>query len=147
MTRVFGPIELMVIGFEGNNFNGSIAAALGDLVDRGVVRIIDLAVVVKDADGTAHILEMQELSVEVAAAMAMLTGEVSGLLSEADLNDIADELEPETTEAVLLVEHLWATDFAQAVRASGGTLLMSERIPGAVIDAARATMIAIADAV
>ncbi len=147
MTRVFGPIELMVIGFEGNNFNGSIAAALGDLVDRGVVRIIDLAVVVKDADGTAHILEMQELSVEVAAAMAMLTGEVSGLLSEADLNDIADELEPETTEAVLLVEHLWATDFAQAVRASGGTLLMSERIPGVVIDAARATMIAIADAV
>jgi hypothetical protein len=141
MDRTFGPIELIVIGFEGNNFTGEIATALGDLVARNIVRIIDLAVVVKDGDGTAHILEMQELSVEVATAMAILTGEVRGLLSEADLNDIADDLAPGTTEAVFLVEHVWATDFAQAVRKAGGMLLDSQRIPGDVVDAARATLI------
>lgn len=147
MTRVFGPMELIVIGFDGNNFDGKIAAALADLVDRGVVRIIDLAVIVKDADDTAHILEIQELSIEVSTAMAVLQGEVSGLLSEADLNDIADKLAPETTEAVLLVEHLWATEFSQAVRAAGGTLLMSERLPGHLVDAAHATLIADVDAI
>ncbi len=141
MDRTFGPIELIVIGFDGNNFTGEIATALGDLVARQIVRIIDLAVVVKDADGTAHILEMQELSIEVATAMAILTGEVTGLLSEADLNDIAVDLEPGTTEAVFLVEHLWATEFAQAVRKAGGTLISSQRIPGDIVDAARATLI------
>ena len=100
-----------------------------------------LAAGIKDPDGTVHILEMQELSLEIAAAMATLTGEISGLLSEADLTDIAADLVPGTSEAVFLVEHLWATEFASAVRAAGGQLLMSERIPGDVIDAARATLI------
>jgi uncharacterized membrane protein len=144
MTRAFGAMELIVIGFDGIAFDGSISAAVGDLVTRGLVRIIDLAAVIKDADGTVHILEMQELSLELAAAMASLTGEVSGLLSEADLTDIAADLAPGRAEAVVLVEHLWATQFAQAVRGAGGTLLLSERIPGAVIDAARATLIAAA---
>jgi hypothetical protein len=76
--------------------------------------------------------------------MAILTGEVSGLLSEADLNDIADDLEPSSTEAVFLVEHLWATDFANAVREAGGTLLMSERIPHDIVQATRETLIAAA---
>jgi Family of unknown function (DUF6325) len=145
MTRVFGPMELIVIGFQGNGFDGSISAAVADLVTRGIVRIIDLAVVIKDPDGTVHILEMQELSLELAAAMATLIGETTGLLSEADLDDIASDLAPGATEAVFLVEHLWATNFAGAVRAAGGTLLLSERIPAAVIDAARATLIAAAD--
>lgn len=145
MERVFGPMELIVIGFSGAAFDGSISAALGDLVSRGVVRIIDLAVVMKDADGAVQILEMQELTAEVAAAMLVLTGEIGGLLSEADLLEIAEDLEPGSTEAVVLVEHLWATDFAQAVRAAGGRLLMSERIPGDVVDAARATLIGAAE--
>ena len=147
MTRTFGPMELIVLGFSGNGFNGDIAASVSDLVERGIVRIIDLAVVTKDADGTAHILEMTELSAELAAAMAILTGEVRGLLSEADLNEIAKDLEPNATEAVFLVEHLWATDFSAAVRAAGGTLLMSERIPHDVVEATRAALIDIADAV
>ena len=114
---------------------------MAGLVARGLVRIIDLAAGIKDPDGTVHILEMQELSLVIAAAMATLTGEISGLLSEADLTDIAADLAPGTGEAVFLVEHLWATEFASAVRAAGGQLLMSERIPGDVIDAARTTLI------
>jgi hypothetical protein len=140
MTGTFGPIELIVIGFEGDTFDGNVSSAMVDLVQRGLVRIIDLALVIKDSVGATHILELEELSPEIAATMAPMTAAVSGLLSEADLSDIAADLRPGTSEAVFLVEHLWATEFANAVRSAGGALLVSERIPGAVVEAARATM-------
>ncbi len=144
MTDAIGPVEFLIIEFEGNQFNGDIAPALADLVDSGTVRIIDLAVVSKDSEGNATILEMQELTPEVADALLKLTGEVSGLLSEEDLLGIAEDMQPETTGAALLVEHIWATRFAEAVRAANGTLVLSERIPGAIIDEVRTTLIAAA---
>lgn len=131
-----GPLELIVLGFPGNNFTGEITPALLDLVDRGIVRIVDLAIVIKKADGETMILEMQDLPADVAAAMMRLTGTMSGLLSEADLLELADDLTPDSTVAVFLCEHIWATGFATAVRNSGGALVMSERIPGDVVDAA-----------
>jgi hypothetical protein len=142
MTQTYGPMELIVLGFAGNHFTGDITPALIDLVDRGIVRIIDLAVVVKDGDGNVVVLELQELTGELAALLHDLSGADTGLLSEADLDDLAADLAPNTTIAALLVEHVWATGFASAVRAAGGGLIMSERIPGAVIDAARATLAA-----
>nr|WP_310522457.1 DUF6325 family protein [Polymorphobacter sp.] len=142
MTQTFGPMELIVLGFEGNRFTGDITPALLDLVDRNIVRIVDLAVVVKAADGSATILEMQELTPEMAAVLHDISGTVTGLLSEADLDELADDLAPGTTVAAFLCEHIWATGFATAVRAAGGTLIMSERIPGDVVDAARATLVA-----
>ncbi len=146
MMQDIGPVELIVLGFDGNGFNGEVAPALLDLVDRGVIRIIDIAVVIKDAAGDVSVLETGEMDAAVAHAFEVLTGSVPGLLSEADIIEIAAELPPNSTEAVLLVEHLWATTFAKAVRASGGQLLMAERIPGDVVDAARATLIALANA-
>jgi hypothetical protein len=147
MTQGIGPVELIVLGFDGNHFNGAVVPSLMDLVDRGIIRIIDMAVVIKDALGRVTILEAGELDKDVARAFEVLTGSVPGLLSEADIVEIAASLPPDSTEAVLLVEHVWATGFAQAVRASGGQLLMSERIPGDVVDAARATLVALASAV
>jgi Family of unknown function (DUF6325) len=140
MAQTYGPMELIVLGFEGNKFTGDVTPALLDLIDRGIVRIIDLAVVVKDADGNALILEMQELTPELQGLLHDLEGAETGLLSEADLNELADDLAPSTTVAAFLCEHIWATGFASAVRAAGGALVMSERIPGAVIDAARASL-------
>ena len=141
-----GPMELIVLGFPGNDFTGEITPALLDLVDRGIVRIVDLAIVIKKADGDTMILEMQDLPADIAAAMAQLTGAMSGLLSEADLLELADDLAIDSTVAVFLCEHIWATNFATAVRNSGGSLVMSERIPGAVIDAAREGLRAAIDA-
>ena len=141
-----GPVEYMVVHFTGNRFTGAIAPALADLVDRGLVRIIDLAVVSKDTAGTATILEMQELSPEVAAAFVNLEGSVSGLLSEEDLNAVAEALEPGSTAAAILFEHVWASRFTEAVRAANGTLVLSERIPHAVVAEARASLIAAAEA-
>jgi hypothetical protein len=139
-----GPVEYIVVGFAGNRFTGDIAPALAELLEAGLIRIIDLAVVSKDAGGTVTILEMQELSPEVAAAFVKLEGSVRGLLSEADLEELADTLAPSSTAAAMLVEHVWATRFASAVRAAGGELILSERIPHAVIAEARASLLAAA---
>lgn len=146
MTAPIGPVEFLLLGFDGNKFNGNIAPAISDLVDKGLIRLLDLAVVMKHATGDASILEMQELPDDVAEALRALTGDVRGLMSEADLMDVADGLEPSTTVAALLVEHIWATRFSDAVRAAGGELLVSERIPGDLVDQARETLTAIAGA-
>ena len=137
-----GPVEYIVIRFEGDRLSGDILPALNDLLDRGLVRMIDVAVVSKDREGTVSILETQELSPEIASAFLAMTGEVSGLLSEADLQALAVDLAPGTTAAALLFEHVWATRFAVAVRAANGELVLSERIPDAVMVEAGAQLLA-----
>ena len=137
-----GPVEYIVIRFEGDRLSGDILPALNDLLDRGLVRMIDVAVVSKDREGTVSILETQELSPEIASAFLAMTGEASGLLSEADLQALAGDLAPGTTAAALLFEHVWATRFAVAVRAANGELVLSERIPDAVMVEARAQLLA-----
>ena len=142
MTDAASPIESFFLGFEGNKFNGDITPAPLDLVDRGIVRIVDLAIVVKDDAGESLILEMQGMSAEIAAAMTRLAGDITGLMSEADLMELTDDMKPNSTVAVFLCEHLWATNFATAICSAGGTLMLSEHIPGNVVDAARATLLA-----
>ena len=132
------------MSFKGNKFTGDITPALVDLVDKGLIRIIDLAIVSKDGDGTVAILERQELSPAVAEAMIKIEGTITGLLSEADLMEEAEALKPNNTAAALLVEHIWAKDLAKAVRAANGEIVLSERIPHAVVAEARATLIAAA---
>jgi Family of unknown function (DUF6325) len=139
-----GPVEYIVIGFAENRFTGEIAPALSEMVEAGLIRVIDLAVVSKDADGTVTILEAQELTPEATAALVKLEGAVRGLLSEADLQELADDLVPGSTAAALLVEHIWATRFAQAVRNACGELILAERIPHAVVAEARASLLAAA---
>lgn len=129
VTDDLGPFELLLFAFPSNAFTGEIAPAVAELLDSGQIRIVDLAIVSRDADGTASILEYQELSAEVAAALVRLQGTVSGLLSEGDLKELAEDLEPGSTAAVLLVEHVWATRLAKAVRAAQGNLVLAERIP------------------
>jgi Family of unknown function (DUF6325) len=139
-----GPVEYIVIHFTGDRFTGDIVPALTDLLDQGLVRLIDIAVISKDPAGSVSILETQELKPEVAAAFLRLTGEPSGLLSEADLAELGDAIEPGTTAAALLFEHVWATRFALAVRAAKGELMLSERIPPAVMAEAQAQVFAAA---
>ncbi len=145
MDEQMGPVEFLLLGFQGNRFNGGIAPALADLVSDGLVRLLDVAVVMKDAEGEVLILELGELPTDVAEAVRQIAGEDRGLLSEEDLLEVAETLAPETTVAALLVEHLWAGRFAKAVRAAGGELLAARRIPGDLVDEARETLAAVAD--
>lgn len=135
------PLEFVLIAFEGDQFTGDILPALGDLVQGGMIRIVDMAVVSRLADGGVSILEVQELSAELAEAIIALTGEPSGLLSESDLMEVAEDIDPGTTVASILVEHLWLERFATAVLGAKGKLLMAERIPHEVAVEARNTLI------
>jgi Family of unknown function (DUF6325) len=131
-----GPVEYLVVAFPGNKFNGEIAPALRDLIDSGTVRVLDLAFVMKDADGSVVGGELEDAGSEVMQAFNALTIERGGLLNDDDLVDIGDALEPNSSAAILVWEDLWATRFADAIADSGGVLVDIQRIPRDVVQAA-----------
>ena len=131
-----GPVEYMVVVFPGNRFNGEIVPALADLVDAGTVRIIDLAVVSKDADGAVVALEIADLESEVGEALAEIGGTTGGLLNAEDLEAAGEELPPNSTAALLVWEDVWATRLADAIRTAGGEIIDLERIPRDIVQAA-----------
>src|SRR3990172_9388256 len=121
-----GPVEYMIVGFPGNKFKGEIAPALAELADNGTIRIIDLAFVMKDADVNVALLEVGDLDSEVGAAFAELAGggEGSGrLLNEEDLEAAGEELDPNSSAALLVWEDVWATKLKQAILNAVGVLL------------------------
>ena len=115
----------MVVAFPGNKFNGKIAPALRDLIDAKTIRVIDLAFVMKDADGGIVGAELEDTGSEVFQAFESLTIERGGLLNDDDLKEIGDALEPNSSAAVLVWEDLWAKRFADAVADSGGVIVES----------------------
>lgn len=131
-----GPVEYMVVAFPGNHFNGEVAPALGDLVDSGTIRILDLAFVIKDADGNIAGAELEDEGSDVFQAFENLAVERGGFLNDDDLQDIGDALDPNSAAAVLVWEDLWAERFATAVRNSGGVLVDIQRIPHEIVQAA-----------
>ena len=129
-----GPVEILVVAFPENQFTGEIAPALEELVAGGLIRVIDLVFVTKDADGSVVAIELSDLDDAAGSAYQPHVEEPSGLLSEEDIEDLGAELEPNSSAAILLFEHLWATKFRDAVVDSGGQLVASIRIPKEVID-------------
>jgi uncharacterized protein DUF6325 len=123
-----GPIDYLIVEWPGRQPNGEAAPHLIDLVDRGLIRIIDLAFIAKDEDGTVARLEIADLGDEV-AAFAEFEGASTGLLSEDDAGEAANALEPGTSAALLVYENLWAAPFASALRDSGAQLVASGHIP------------------
>jgi uncharacterized membrane protein len=136
-----GPIDYLLVEWPGRQPNGEVAPHLVDLVDRGLIRILDLAFVAKDEDGSVAGLELADLG-DGAAELEVFEGASSGLLSDDDLTEAAAALEPGTSAALLVFENTWAAPFAAAVRRSGGQLVASGRIPVedvlAALDAAEA---------
>jgi uncharacterized membrane protein len=132
-----GPVEYMIVAFPGNNFKGEIIPALAELVDNGTVRIIDLAFVIKDADGNMATMEASDLESTVGAAFGKLAAEGPGrLLNEEDLEAAAEELAPNSSAALLVWEDVWATKLKKAILDADGELLDLERIPHEVVQAA-----------
>ena len=131
-----GPVEYMIVAFPGNKFSGQIAPALADLVESDTIKIIDLAFVTKDAGGSTAALELSDLDSELAQAFSAVNHEVGGLLNEEDLQAAADELEPDSSAALLVWEDVWATRFVDAMRAADGILLDHDRLPHEVVQAA-----------
>src|SRR5262249_45058111 len=115
---------------------GKIAGALADLVDKGTIRIMDLAFVGKDADGNVLGMELTDLDEDEARAFDGVGAGGADLISEQDLHDIGEELAPNSSPAMLVWENVWATAFAEAVREADGELLDHDRIPHEVLQAA-----------
>src|SRR5436190_2678425 len=121
------PAEYMIFGFPGNQFNGEVAPALADLVDKGLIRLRDLLFITKDADGNVSAIEIDE--VDELKPFLDVNGEAGGLLTEEDVEHAAAGMEPNSSAALLIWEDLWAADFANAVKDSGGVVLEGGRIP------------------
>jgi hypothetical protein len=136
-----GPIDYIVVEWPGKQPTGEALPHLVDLVDRGLIRILDMMVVAKAEDGSVAMLEIADVGGEV-AEFAVFEGASSGLLGDDDVAEAGKVLEPGTTAAVLVYENSWAAPFAAAVRRSGGELVASGRIPAetvlAALDAAEA---------
>ncbi|MDD1657654.1 MAG: DUF6325 family protein [Methanomicrobiales archaeon] len=133
---MLGPVEMVMVEFPGNKFKGEIMPALDELVERKMIRIIDLVFVIKDAKGKAKAIELESVDKETAKFFGKLGVEVSGLISEEDIRRMMDMLPPNTSAGILLFEHLWAKKFRDATLRANGRLVMNERIPVAVIEEA-----------
>jgi hypothetical protein len=125
-----GPVDVIVVGYPaGSPMTGSAVPILVDLVESGIVRILDMMFVVKDADGTVSGFEARELDDKGVGDFAVFDGASSGLLGEDEIADAGEVLEPGEAAAVLVYENRWAAPFAAEVRRNGGQLLASQRIP------------------
>jgi hypothetical protein len=119
-----GPIDYLLVEWTEEQPHGQLAPLLIDLVDRGLVRILDLVFMAKDDDGTVRAIELGELP-----ALAVFDGASSGLVDEEDLQEAGAALEPGTSAALLVYENSWAAPFATALRQSGGQVVSTGRIP------------------
>jgi hypothetical protein len=126
----------MIVAFPGNQFKGEIVPALKELVDAGTIRIIDLAFVMKDADGTVVTAELGDLDSEVFKAFDALSPETMGLVNQEDLAATGEELEPNSSAALLVWEDVWATKIRDAIVNAGGELFDLARVHGDVVQAA-----------
>jgi uncharacterized membrane protein len=129
-----GPLEILVASFPGSQFTGEVAPALEELVETGLIRVIDLVFVTKGTDGAVVGVELSELDEATGAAIRPHVEQPSGLLSDEDIEDLGAGLAAGSSAAILLFEHVWATRFRDAVLGSGGELVASIRIPKEAVD-------------
>jgi hypothetical protein len=128
-------VEYLLVKFTQPEFEGKVAAALSDLVDKGIVHIIDLVVVAKGQDGNVVVVEVDSPAIR---ELADVDGEAGGLLSEEDVLAAGEGLDPGDAAALLVWEQVWAAPFAQAIREAGGQLVANDYIPDDIVDEALA---------
>lgn len=137
-----GPIDYLVVEFPGSKMTGEGFPLLVDLVDKGIIRILDLAFVQMDEDGTVRGLEIADIDGDGKLDLAVFEGASSGLLDEEDIAEAGGVLQPGSAAGILVYENVWAAPFAAALRRGGGQLVASGRIPVqallAAVDAAEA---------
>ncbi|MET7298534.1 DUF6325 family protein [Embleya sp. NPDC005575] len=124
-----GPIDYLVIEFPGSRMTGEGLPLLIDLVDRGIIRILDLIFVTKGLDGSVRGVELADLAGDNHLDLAAFDGVSSGLLGQDEIEDVSAVLEPGSSAAILVYENVWAGPLAAALRRSGARLVADGRIP------------------
>jgi len=123
-----GPIDFIVVEFEGNNFNGEVLDALGAAVEKNVIDVLDIAVIAKDAEGQVHAIELSNLDNDLARAIDVSHASNSGLISMEDTEEISELLDNNSSAGLLIIEQLWAKDLKKALLNANGRLLSEGRI-------------------
>ena len=126
LIEEMGPIDYVVLEWPGKQPTGEVTPMLLDLADRGIIRILDVALLAKDEDGTPMGLDLEDIADQ---DFGVFAGAATGILGDDDLEDAARVLKPGTCAAVLVWENTWAAPVATALRKSGGQLVASGRIP------------------
>ncbi|HZA59162.1 MAG TPA: DUF6325 family protein [Solirubrobacterales bacterium] len=124
-----GPIDYLVVEFPGSRMTGEGLPLLVDLVDRGIIRILDLVFVKKELDGSVRGMAIADLDKDGKLDLAVFEGASSGLLDQEDLDEAGGVLEPGSSAGLLVYENRWAAPFARELRRGGGQLVASGRIP------------------
>jgi len=131
----FGPLEVVVLAFPGNQFNGDVLPSLVELVANETIRIVDLAILSKDADGNLTAMEIADLAPDMAQPFLGLVDEAEGIFADEDFAVFGEQLAPNSTGACIIFENTWAARFVDAVHGSNGVVVINERIPRAVVEA------------
>ncbi len=128
---VLGPVDYLVVEFPADkaNFSGEMAAELRSLVEREIVRVLDLVILRKEADGSVEAAELADVDESDVGELLALEGGLAMLLAAEDVEAIGTAIEPGTIAAVLVYENSWAAPFASSIRRSGGQLVANGRIP------------------
>ena len=118
-----GPLEYLIVAFEGNRFSGEILSALHDAQEKGIIRVVDLFVIKKDKQGNVTALELSGLSGEEAAELGPLAGDLMGLLAPEDIEQVAAGIPNNSAAGLLLFEHTWAIGLKEAIKNAGGVAI------------------------
>ena len=122
-----GPIDYILVGFEGNKFDGNIMGALTDALDKGVIGLVALSVITKDSEGNTHTLDVASDNPDLATFMNRLQS-TENLVTQEDVLEVADLIENNTSCGLLVVEHLWAIPLKEAIVKANGVLIADGRI-------------------
>ena len=128
-SNALGPVSYLIVEFPGNKMTGDGLPLLVDLVDQGIIRILDLLFVIRGEDGTTAVVELTDLDGDGELDLAIFEGASSGLLGETDAAEAGEAIEPGSSAAVLLFENRWAAPFVQALRAGGAEVVAAGYVP------------------
>jgi len=131
-----GPVDFVAVGLKGVGLNMELVGNLLELVNSGIVRIIDAVVVIKDEDGEVEAMELEDLDAETVAMLKPLTDDLTGMVSLEDIAMISDLLENDTRVVMILFENLWPIKLREAALRNGGQLLIHVRLPDETVQQA-----------
>jgi uncharacterized membrane protein len=133
-----GPVDVYIIGFPGNKFNGRVAPAILELVENGTIRILDLLFVSKDAEGVTTVIQAEDLDADGAGFLEIDVTQ-PGALNEEDAEEVSDDLPANTSALLIAFENVWARKVVDALQDADAVLIDSIRIPVDVVQAAMAS--------
>jgi len=128
-----GPLEYLVVGFEGNRFTGQILRELRAAHDKGIIRVVDLLLLTKDASGNLAAMELSDLSGEEAEQLGPIAGDLLQVLEPDDVEAAASTIPTNSSAGLLLFEHTWAVGLKQAIMNAGGIPLAGGLVAPAVV--------------